>query len=330
MGLIPYRGREASRAEDDRPAGRQSQASIVLDAPRLATAGEVGHVSLSLRNVNAETNQCALYATDLIGVSGHRIPASHLRVSPNPASIPPAGSTDVQIEIRVPSGTPAGRYTGLLQSDDGESVRALVQLTVGIESPSSFSVLSAPQACREVPVSTPRATADLSGASRPDLRQPFIYTLERLAQVQAFLAQGDVIGPTPDGLRINYLITGGRIVGERFSATVEGGADALRVREDGIAIVAVRATLRTHDGARVFTEYSGVLDLGQNGYQNALKGDFPPRPQVYLAPRFVCASPAYGWLNRLQCLGIGYVTMADLEVNYDLYALRLTDVGSPR
>ena len=214
MGLIPYRGRHASGAENDPLAGRQSHASIVPDAPRPATAGEVAHVSLSLKNDNAETIHCALCATDLIGVSGHRIPASHLRVSPNPASIPVGGSTDVQIEIRVPSGTPAGRFTGLLQSDDGESVRALVQLTVGIDGPSSFSVLPAPQASR-------------------DLRPPFLYTLERLAQVQAFLAQGDVIGPTPDGLRINFLITGGRIVGERFNATVEGGgADALRVRRD--------------------------------------------------------------------------------------------------
>ena len=313
MGLIPYRGRDC-----------QSHASIVPAAPRPARAGEVAHVSLSLKNDNAETIHCALCATDLIGVSGHRIPASHLRVSPNPAGIPAAGSTDVQIEIRVPSGTPAGRFTGLLQSDDGESVRALVQLTVGIDRPSSFSVLPAPQESREVPAGT-RLAADLSGATRPDLRPPFLYTLERLAQVQAFLAQGDVIGPTPDGLRINFLITGGSIVGERFNATVEaGGADALRVREDGTAIVEVRATLRTDDGARVFTEYSGVLDLGQDGYQNALKGDFPPRPRVYLAPRFVCASPVYRWLNRLQCMGIGYVTMADLEVNYDLYAMRLT------
>ena len=135
MGLIPYRGRD-----------RQSHASIVPAAPRLARAGEVAHVSLSLKNDNAEAIHCALCATDLIGVSGHRIPASHLRVSPNPAGIPAAGSTDVQIEIRVPSGTPAGRFTGLLQSDDGESVRALVQLTVGIDGPSSFSVLPAPQA----------------------------------------------------------------------------------------------------------------------------------------------------------------------------------------
>jgi hypothetical protein len=302
--------------------------ALLMHAPRPATAGEVAHVSLSLKNDTNETGEYPLWATDLVGLSGHRIPASHLRVSPNPASVPPAGSTDVQIEIRVPSATPPGRYTGLLQAGDGESLRALVQLTVGIDIPASFSASPATQSHGDVPASTRPGTAVVLKAARQDLRQPFPYALERLAQVKAFLAKGERIGQTPDGLRINFLITGGRIVGERFNASVEsGGADALRVREDGTAIVAVRATLRTDDGVRVFAEYSGVLELGQNGYQNALKGEFPPRPQVYLAPRFVCASPAYGWLNRLQCIGIGYVTMADLEVNYDLYAMRLTDEG---
>lgn len=369
MGLIPYSGREALGAEDDRPAGRQSQVSIVRDAaasfregmhslatrdasnldvgstvagggntatvlllyaPRPAMAGEVAHVLLSLKNNDTKTDECALSASDLIGVSGHRIPVSHVRVSPNPASIPAAGSTDVQIEIRIPSAISAGRYTGLLQVDGGESLRALVQLTVGIDSRSSVSVLPAAQPYGEMPVSTPRATAVVSKAARPELRRPFPYTLELLAQVKASLAQGERIGPTPDGFRVNFPITGGRIVGKRFNATVEGGgAHALRIREDGTAIVAVKATLRTDDGARVFTEYSGVLDLGENGYQDALNGHFPPRPQLHLAPRFVCASPAYGWLNRLQCLGIGYVTMADLDVNYDLYAMRLTDAGAP-
>ena len=173
MGLIPYPGREALGAEDDRPAGRRSRVSIVRDAatspregmqsvarrdasslsegstpagggntatvlllqaPRPATAGEVAHVSLSLKNNDTKTDACALCATDLIGVSGHRIPASHVRVLPNPVSIPAAGSTEVQIEIRIPSAIPAGRYTGLLQAGGGESLRALVQLTVGIDS----------------------------------------------------------------------------------------------------------------------------------------------------------------------------------------------------
>jgi hypothetical protein len=158
------------------------------------------------------------------------------------------------------------------------------------------------------------------------LPDPFPYTLERLARVHCRLAHPEIIGVTPDGLRVNFQIIEGRIVGDRFKATVEsGGGDALRIRDDGTAIVAVRTTLMTDDGARVFTEYSGVLELGEDGYHNALTGHFPRKPQVYLAPRFVCASPAYRWLNRLQCMGIGFVTMPELEVDYDLYAMRLVD-----
>jgi Protein of unknown function (DUF3237) len=157
-------------------------------------------------------------------------------------------------------------------------------------------------------------------------REPFPYVVEQLGQVRASLAPPLVVGETPDGLRVNFAITGGEIVGRRFNARVEtGGADALRIRLDGTAILAVRTTLMTHDGARIYTEYSGVLDLGPDGFQRALKGDLPSTPAVHLAPRFVSASPEYRWLNRLQCMGIGYVNMPKLEVNYDLYAMHLAD-----
>lgn len=154
----------------------------------------------------------------------------------------------------------------------------------------------------------------------------FPYTIERLARVHAQLAPAKPVGVTPDGFRVNFDITGGRITGDRLKATVEpGGSDCLRIREDGVGIVAVRTTLRTEDGAVIYADYSGVLELGERGYQDVLNGRYPSRPRVCLAPRFLCASPAYGWLNRLQCLGIGYVTMAKLEVDYDLYAAHLPD-----
>jgi hypothetical protein len=110
--------------------GGNTETVLSVQAPRSVPAGDVAYVSLRLMNDDAEKDECALVATDLIGVSGHRIPASHVRVSPNPASIPAEGSTDVQVEVRVPSGTQAGCYSGLLQADDGESVRALVHVTV--------------------------------------------------------------------------------------------------------------------------------------------------------------------------------------------------------
>ena len=41
---------------------------------------------------------------------------------------------------------------------------------------------------------------------------------------------------------------------------------------------------------------------------------------------FVTSHPNWLWLNRLQCLAVGRVTMADLLVRFDLYAIR---VGQP-
>ena len=116
-----------ARAED---GGGSREGVPLLRAARPVTAGDVAHLSLRLRNDDTEHDECTLCVTDLIGASGNRIPASHVRVSPQPARIPGGGSADVQIEIRVPSRTPAGCYTGLVQTDDGEALRALVQLTV--------------------------------------------------------------------------------------------------------------------------------------------------------------------------------------------------------
>ena len=196
---------------------------------------------------------------------------------------------------------------------------------LGLSGAPSFSVLPARSAYSQQRVEVQPARSIDSPAPRSELREQFPYTLERLARVYCTLAQPEVIGATPDGLRVNFGILEGRVVGDRLNATIEGGgADALRIRKDGAAIVAVRTTLMTHDGVRLFAEYSGVLDLGENGFENALAGHFPKKPQVHLAPRFVSASPAYGWLNRLQCMGIGYVTMPALKVDYDLYTMRLT------
>lgn len=142
------------------------------------------------------------------------------------------------------------------------------------------------------------------------------------------LAQGERIGSTPDGFRVNCPITGGRVAGKRLNAMVEGGgAHALRIREDGTAIVAVKATLRTDEASSWSIPVCSTLErmatrTHSTGTSRAGRSFTWPR-------RFTCASPAYGWLNRLQCLGIGHVTMADVGVNYDLYEMRLTDAGDP-
>ena len=103
---------------------------LLLRSSQPVDAGGVARVSLRLANDDSEKDECVLTSTDLIGLSGHRIPCSHVRISPVRAIIPAQGATEIAIEVRVPSGTPAGNYTGLVQADDGEPLRALVIVSV--------------------------------------------------------------------------------------------------------------------------------------------------------------------------------------------------------
>jgi hypothetical protein len=108
-----------------------AQSIRILGTSHPVAAGDVTRLLLNLENDDEQADECGIHVTDLIGPSGDRLPASHLRVSPNPARIPAHGAADIRIEVRIPSGTAAGWYTGLLQTDDGESLRALVQVQVG-------------------------------------------------------------------------------------------------------------------------------------------------------------------------------------------------------
>jgi hypothetical protein len=133
----------------------------------------------------------------------------------------------------------------------------------------------------------------------------------------------ETVGLTPQGLRKNFYIESGSCVGPRLNATIRpGGGDWLLIQRDGVGWPSVRTTWETRDGAILFTDYYGVFDLGENGFANALEEKYPDRPTVHLAPRFATAHPDYLWINRLQCVGIGHVDMAKLQVGYDLYALK--------
>jgi hypothetical protein len=134
-------------------------------------------------------------------------------------------------------------------------------------------------------------------------------------------APPEVIGPVPEGIRANFYITGGKIEGPRLRGEVlPVGADWLLLRRDGIGRVDVRATLRTHDGALIYGAYTGLVDLGEDGYDRFLSGDLPPSFPIRVAPIYQTAHPAYLWLNRLQCLNVGHVDLGRNRVSYDVFA----------
>ena len=132
----------------------------------------------------------------------------------------------------------------------------------------------------------------------------------------------ELVGAGPDGLRIDWHVTGGRIVGPGLEgAVLPGATDWMRIRPDGIGVVNVQACFETRTGARIYASYGGVLDLGPDGYNRALHDDVCPFPPLVVAPTFVTADKQFEWLNRAQCVGVGRVDTRAPRVEWDLYTV---------
>ncbi|MFN2424819.1 MAG: DUF3237 domain-containing protein [Candidatus Binatia bacterium] len=149
------------------------------------------------------------------------------------------------------------------------------------------------------------------------------YSLEHIFSLTIPLDAPQWVGATPEGLRIIFPTAGGEVDGPRLRGRVlPGGGDWFTGRRDGVGILDVRTTIETHDGALIYLFYTGVADLGEDGYDRAVRGELPPLLKLRTAPRFQTAHPDYQWLNRLQCVGIGEAATGELKVSYDVYALR--------
>lgn len=192
----------------------------------------------------------------------------------------------------------------------------------------------------------PRSTRGVRDAAAPALSDAAtspLAAVPRYEWASEFLGAFNVqlakppesFGPAPDGLHITFYIASGEIHGPRINARIRGeGGDWMLVRRDGVGVANVRITYETEDGALILSCYYGIFDLGPDGYERALKNDYNPMPPLVLAPQFVTSHPNWLWLNRLQCLAVGRVTMSDLLVRFDLYAIRagqpLPSSGLPR
>jgi hypothetical protein len=150
------------------------------------------------------------------------------------------------------------------------------------------------------------------------------FRLEHLFSFTARVQPPQLIGDSGEGLRAIFLVVDGEVTGPRVRGQILGGSggDWLTLRSDGIQVVDVRGTLRTDDGALIYGAYTGVGDLGEDGYANQLKGIVPERVPIRATARYQCGHPAYRWLNRLQCLHIGEADVKNRCLRYDVYAVR--------
>jgi hypothetical protein len=140
----------------------------------------------------------------------------------------------------------------------------------------------------------------------------------------------EVVGAVPDGLRIDWRFEEARFVGPVLEgAFLPGAADWMRIRPDGVGLVQVLGCIETRTGARVYTSYGGIVDLGRDGYARALRGESNPLPSFVGAPTFATADKGLEWLNRAQCLVVGRVDMKALRVEYDAYAIEVGATKQP-
>jgi hypothetical protein len=73
------------------------------------------------------------------------------------------------------------------------------------------------------------------------------YKLEHILSYTGELANPpEIIGPVPEGTRVNFYASGGEVTGPKVRGKVRPvGGDWMTVRKDGVAILDVRATFET-------------------------------------------------------------------------------------
>jgi hypothetical protein len=144
--------------------------------------------------------------------------------------------------------------------------------------------------------------------------------LEFLMEYHADLKPPVGVGPGPSGRRQIYEVTGGSFEGPKLRGTIEtGGGDWLLIGADGVGRLDVRATLRTHDGALIYMQYHGVIDLPGLAARQAPPGGRGEYGDIYFmtAPRFETGDERYAWLNAVIAVGEG--RSAPGAVEYRVY-----------
>jgi hypothetical protein len=118
---------------------------------------------------------------------------------------------------------------------------------------------------------------------------------------------------TPRGTRLIIELEDTAFDGERLQAKQKGaaGADWVIVGPDGCGMLDVRFCLETHDGALIYVQYTGRVDVASG------VGSAP----AYSTPTFETGDPRYAWLNKVQAVAKGTVDEG-LLLTYEVYELR--------
>jgi hypothetical protein len=136
----------------------------------------------------------------------------------------------------------------------------------------------------------------------PGLRGEFLTQLS--VELEAPLTLPD----TPLGARRILYALSGRCAGPGLQGEVlPGGGDWVLDRRDGVAELDIRFVLRAVDGALIYVNCGGIVDMAPEVRQRIRGGEAVDPSDYYFRTslRFETGSSTYSRLNRLLALGVG-------------------------
>ena len=136
--------------------------------------------------------------------------------------------------------------------------------------------------------------------------------LEFLCNVHVDLKPGTAVGAGPSGMRFIVDVAGGTFEGPRLKGRVlESGGDWFWLGNDGVGRIDARITFETDDGAYIYVQYHGVVEMSEHmvaalaGERDYQYGD----SYLMTAPRFETGDERYAWLNRIVAVAEGRVAL---------------------
>ena len=115
-------------------------------------------------------------------------------------------------------------------------------------------------------------------------------------------------------------VTGGTFEGEKLRGKVlASGGDWILVDEEGMGHIDVRITLETHDGAFLYVQYYGRLEINK-AVMTALGGGKPTEfgdVHFMTQPRIETGDQRYKWLNNIITVAEGRIVESAVE--YQVY-----------
>lgn len=138
---------------------------------------------------------------------------------------------------------------------------------------------------------------------------------------QARLKPPVMMGPGPFGVRMFFEVAEGKLEGPRVHGRVlPGGGDWLLVGTGGWGRMDVRAQFETDEGAVIYAQFRGVIEMNEAVSQALALGQETQFDDQYfrMVPWLETGDPGYSWMNQAAFLGMGRFTPG-LAIEYRLY-----------